>query len=329
MIAPSVQVPWLNPQVAQLRRARAAGRFPPALLIHDPGGVGGDWLTAFAAQLLLCRATPAPCGECRDCRLYLSGAHPDSYALAPLEDSRLIRVEQVRELSAALALTAHAGGATVATIAPADAMNQNAANALLKTLEEPRPGATLILTTAVPSRLPATVLSRCQRLVLKAPGRAEALQWLREQRGAGPWGEVLDVLGIAPFEALKFDPSEVSRFAAEVRTALEALRSGGLDVAASAERWARGELFELRLACIENWLTGRIDGAAAATRESPEMRNGTHLPESSSAMNIARLLRLLDDVHELRRLRLTSLNRSLALEQLLWTLSGALRASAR
>jgi hypothetical protein len=140
---------------------------------------------------------------------------------------------------------------------------------------------------------------------------------------------VLDVLGNAPFEALKFDPSEVSRLATDVRTALEALRSGGLEVAPSAERWARGELFELRLACIENWLTGRIDEAAGGARESPELRNGAHLPESSSAMNIARLLRLLDDVHELRRLRLTSLNRALALEQLLWTLAGALRAGAR
>jgi DNA polymerase-3 subunit delta' len=328
-MAPPPQVPWLSGQVTQLRRALEAGRFPPALLIHDPGGVGGDWLTAFAAQLLLCRASPAPCGECRDCRLFLAGAHPDAHAVTPLEDSRLIRVDQVRELAAALALTAHGGGATVATISPADAMNQNAANALLKTLEEPRPGATLILATAVPSRLPATILSRCQRLVLRAPGRAEALQWLGEQRGPGPWGAVLDVLGNAPFEALKFDPSEVSRLATDVRTALEALRSGGLEVAPSAERWARGELFELRLACIENWLTGRIDEAAGGARESPELRNGAHLPESSSAMNIARLLRLLDDVHELRRLRLTSLNRALALEQLLWTLAGALRAGAR
>jgi len=139
---------------------------------------------------------------------------------------------------------------------------------------------------------------------------------------------VLEVLGNAPFEALKFDPSEVSRLATEVRTALDALRSGGLDVAATAERWARGELFELRLACIENWLTGRIDGAASARRESPEMRNGTHLPQSSSDMNIARLLRLLDGVHELRRLRLTSINRAMALEQLLWTVPGALRAGA-
>jgi DNA polymerase-3 subunit delta' len=322
------EVPWLAPQIERLRHARRAGRFPSALLIHDPRGVGGEWLTAYAAQMLLCRAATAPCGECRDCRLFLAGQHPDYHALTPIEDSKLIRVDQVRELAAELALTAHAGGATVATIAPADAMNQSAANALLKTLEEPRPGASLILLAAVPSRLPATVLSRCQRLALKAPARAEAIRWLEQQRGAGPWGVVLDVLGDAPFEALKLDASEVARLAAEVREALEALRAGRLDVPATAERWARGELYELRLACIENWLTGRIDGAAGARRESPEMRSGTHLPESSSDMNIARLLRVLDGVYELRRLRLTSINRALALEQLLWTVPGAPRASA-
>jgi DNA polymerase-3 subunit delta' len=207
-------------------------------------------------------------------------------------------------------------------------MNQNAANALLKTLEEPRPGVTLILLAAVPSRLPATILSRCQRLVLKAPARAEAVRWLEQQHGAGPWPIVLDVLGDAPLEALKFDPAEVARLAAEIRETLEALRGGRLDIPATAERWARGELYELRLACIENWLTGRIDSAALARRESPEMRNGAHLRETSSDMNIARLLKLLDGVYELRRLRLTSINRALALEQLLWTLPGALRAGA-
>ncbi len=321
-------VPWLAPQIERLRRARHADRFPASLLIHDARGAGGEWLTAFAAQMQLCRAADAPCGACRDCRLFLSGQHPDYYALTPLEDSKLIRVDQVRELSEQLALTAHAGGATVATIVPADAMNANAANALLKTLEEPRPGATLILLAAVPSRLPATVLSRCQRLVLQAPARTEAVRWLEQQRGAGPWDAVLDVLKGAPFEALKLDPAEVAGIAAEIREALDGLPRGTLDVPATAERWAHGELYGLRLACIENWLTGRIDEAAGARRESKELRSGAHLPESGSDMNTARLLRLLDGVYELRRLRLTSINRTLALEQLLWSLPAALRAGA-
>jgi DNA polymerase-3 subunit delta' len=328
MVLRREEIPWLAPQIERLRRARLADRFPASLLIHDSRGAGGEWLTAFAARMRLCRAAEAPCGECRDCRLFLAGQHPDYYALTPLEDSKLIRVDQVRELSEQLALTAHAGGATVASIVPAEAMNANAANALLKTLEEPRPGANLILLTAAPSRLPATVLSRCQRLVVQAPARAEAVRWLEQQRGTGPWGVVLDVLKDAPLEALKVDPAEVAGVAAETRAALESLPGGTLDIPATAERWARAEVYGLRLACIENWLTGRIDEAAGGRREPTEMRNGTHLPESGSDMNTARLLRLLDGVYELRRLRLTSINRALALEQLLWTLPAALRAGA-
>jgi DNA polymerase III subunit delta' len=323
-----IDVPWLAVQIEQLRRARLGSRFPPALLIHDQRGAGGLWLARYAAQLAFCRASQPPCGQCRDCRQFLASQHPDFIAVAPIEDSKQIRIEQIRELAEQLTLTAHGGGATVALIAPADALNANAANALLKTLEEPRAGVTLILVASVPSRLPATVLSRCQRLRIGTPSRAESVAWLERHKGPGPWPAVLDVVGEAPFEALQLDPVDVARLAAETFNALTDLASGRSGVAGLAERWARGENFELRLACIETWLTACIDRAAGAAGESPELRTGAHLPGSSWDMNIAALLRLLDGAYELRRLRLTSINRSLALEQLLWQLPRTLRAAA-
>jgi len=100
-----------------------------------------------------------------------------------------------------------------------------------------------------------------------------------------------------------------------------------MDIPATAERWARAESLGLRLACLETWITARIDGAAGAPRQSSELRSSAHLPESSWDMNIAALLRLLDGAYELRRLRLTSINRSVALEQLLWQLPRAMRAA--
>ncbi len=115
-----VEVPWLAAQLAQLQRARANGRYPSALLIHDQRGAGGLWLARYAAQLALCREPDAPCGHCRDCRQFLAAQHPDFMALAPLEDSKWIRIEQVRELTLQLALTSHAGGAAAALLAPAD-----------------------------------------------------------------------------------------------------------------------------------------------------------------------------------------------------------------
>src|SRR3984885_10088467 len=188
---------------------RAASRFSTGLLIHDERGAGGEALARFAAQLALCREPQAPCGRCRDCRMFAAAQHPDFIELHPIEDSEYIRVEQVRELTEQLVLTAHGGGATVALLSPADSMNANAANALLKSLEEPRAGVTLILVSATPSRLPATILSRCLRLRIPTPSRAASVALLDQRRGPGPWATVLDVLGDAPFEALDADPAEL------------------------------------------------------------------------------------------------------------------------
>lgn len=322
--APSaLNVPWLAPQIEQLRRARAAHRYPSGLLIHDERGAGGEALGRFAAQLALCREPDAPCGRCRDCRMFGVSQHPDFIEVHPIEDSKLIRVEQIRALSEQLVLTAHAGGATVALISPADSMNANAANALLKSLEEPRAAVTLILVTATPSRLPATILSRCLRLRIATPSRAASVAWLERQRGAGPWATVLEVLGDAPFEALQADPAELARLKAETDRSLSDALAGRMDIPGTAERWGRGESLAMRLACLETWITARIDEAVGAARQSSELRSSAHLPESGSDMNIAGLLRLLEGLYELRRLRLTSINRSLALEQLLWQLPRA------
>jgi DNA polymerase-3 subunit delta' len=255
--------------------------------------------------------------------MFCAAQHPDFFAVHPIEDSKLIRVEQIRALSEQLVLTAHAGGATVALISPADSMNANAANALLKSLEEPRAAVTLILVTATPSRLPATILSRCLRLRIATPSRAASVAWLERQRGAGPWATVLEVLGDAPFEALQADPAELARLKAETDRSLSDALAGRMDIPGTAERWGRGESLAMRLACLETWITARIDEAVGAARQSSELRSSAHLPESGSDMNIAGLLRLLEGLYELRRLRLTSINRSLALEQLLWQLPRA------
>src|SRR6185437_1388267 len=254
--------PWLAGPLAHLRRARSAGRFPAALLIQDQPGAGGAALARFAVRLALCRSAQPPCGQCRDCRQLAAAQHPDYLHVAPMEESRQIRVEQIRELAELLALSAHAGAATVALSEPADAMNANAANALLKTLEEPRAGVSLLLVTAVPSRLAATILSRCQRLLVPRPSRAASLAWLTRQAGAGPWEAVLEVIGNAPFDALSLEAAQVARLGVETHAALADLAAGRLDVARTAEAWGRADSLELRLTCLENWLTSRIDSAA-------------------------------------------------------------------
>ena len=306
---------WLEPQMQQLRAAFAAGRLPHALLIHEAPGAGGEWLAQWVAQLVLCRGpAPAPCGQCPACRQASQWQHPDLIRLALLETSTQIRIEQVRELAADLALTAHQGGYKVGVISPADGMNRFAANALLKTLEEPPRSTLLVLVASVPSRLPATILSRCQRLRLGAPPRAAAVAWLEAQRGAGEWGAVLDVLGDAPWLAAAADPAALLATAAEMRADLEQLSTGGADPTQCAERWAREQL-PLRLRCFENWLTDRIRGRLLGTGTAAEVRRSAHSRAAMPAIREA--FELLDAVRELRSSFDVPLNRSVALEALL------------
>ncbi len=314
---------WLAPQLQALRRARAQERMPHALLIQDAPGAGGAQLALLAAQTALCAEPEAPCGRCRECLRVAARAHPDLWFLAPEEDSIQIRIDQVRALTDALVLTGHGAAASVAIIEPADMLTPSSANALLKTLEEPRAGVLIVLVAQVSARLPATVLSRCLRLRVRPPSRSECLAWLREQRGEGDWEAALDVLGNAPLRALAADPAQLRALRDETESHLAGALSGGLDIAPAAERWAQRDAFELRLLCAENWVTRRIGALTAAAGSLPELHTGTHLPAANSSMNIRGLIRLMDALYELRRLATTTINKSLAVEQLLWQLRAA------
>lgn len=313
----AVTPPWIEPATAALAAARRRGRLPHALLIHEAPGAGGDWLAHWAARLALCqRSEEAPCGQCATCRRVLAWQHPDLALVAPIEESRQIRIEQVRDLAAELALTSHAGGYKVGILTPADSMNRFAANALLKTLEEPPARTLLVLVASQPSRLPPTVLSRCQRLAVRAPARSEAVAWLTEVRGKGAWDAALDTVGEAPMLLLQADPEPLAQIGDEMRRTLETLAAGRADPLATAERWAKTEL-PLRLRCIENWLTERIRRGQGAGDLMREVRAGPYLPGAQAFLNIRELFGLLDEVRELRTALDVALNRALALEALL------------
>ncbi len=308
---------WLKTETATLAAAYAAERMPHALLIHEAPGAGGDWLALWAAQLVLCtQPQRAPCGECTGCRRVAAGQHPDLIGLRLIEDSQQIRIEQVRELSAELSLTSHQGSYKVGLVSPADALNRFAANALLKTLEEPPARTLLILVATQPSRLPPTILSRCQRIRVRAPARSEASAWLQATRGPGAWDAVLDVLGEAPMLAAAVDAQAVVQTARETGQALNEAAAGTSDPVATAEKWARSEVL-LRLRCFENWLTKRIRERAGEASLLTEVRAGTHLSARRPDLNIRQLFEVLDGVRELKSSLDAPLNRGLALESLL------------
>jgi DNA polymerase-3 subunit delta' len=198
-------------------------------------------------------------------------------------------------------------------------MNVNAANSLLKTLEEPRPNLHLILVSSRPSALPATILSRCQRLKLPAPERSTVIEWLGRQRPSADWPAALDALGGAALDALDADPAALKRLRDDTWQALREGLRGRLDVLRTADAWSRDEL-PLRLNCIESYLVQRI-------LDGPET-GGAYLQGSDLELNIGHALKLLDGVRDIRRQSTTTLNKALMVEQLLWRLAAPRRPGA-
>ncbi|MFZ9477987.1 MAG: DNA polymerase III subunit delta' [Steroidobacteraceae bacterium] len=310
----TASLPWLTALQSALEDSIARDRLAHAVLIQVSPGRGGDWLARWLAARLYCSAAagPRPCGECLSCRRVVSGEQPDLLHIQPIEDSKEIRIDQVRELTTQLALTSHAGGRKVVIITPADKLNRAAANALLKTLEEPTRGSLLLLVTGEPSRLPATVQSRCMRLVAPRPARAELVAWLRTQRsGNTDWNAVLEVLGDEPLVALGAESGTLEALRHETQRALEAAARGGLDPVETAELWGK-EAYAERLACIEAWLLVRL-------REWASGKAGI-APRA--------WFEALDETREARQWADTPINKPLVLERLLWRL-GSLESAQR
>lgn len=313
-------LPWLAEPLQRLQAAKAAGRLPQALLIHDFPGAGGLQLAMRFAQLLLCSGVaPAPCGQCSGCRRVASGDHPDVLRVAPPEDSKLqqIPVDAIREACEQLVMTSYEGRGSVAVVHPAEAMNANAANALLKTLEEPRPGLHIVLVTTRPSGLPATILSRCQKLRVSAPRRADLIGWLSALRPSPDWPAALDAVGGAALDAAEADPAALRQLRDRIWAQLQEAEQGRLDIVRTADGWAKGDLPRI-LHCAEAYLVSRITELGGIAAQGPEMRSASPLRGGVPVLNMRLALGLLERVQQLRQLSATTLNKTLAVEQLLW-----------
>lgn len=176
---PSV-LPW-HAEIWQ-RLTRDLMRMPHAVLLAGADGLGKLELARRLGETLLCAhpvADAAACGQCRSCMLLAAGTHPDLLMVQPKEDSKVVAVDQVRALGEFLSLKPHTAARKIVILQPADAMNVNAANSLLKVLEEPPLGSVLILVSNQLGRLPATIRSRCARVTCRPPSEPVARDWLR------------------------------------------------------------------------------------------------------------------------------------------------------
>jgi DNA polymerase-3 subunit delta' len=249
--------PWQQRAYDHAVAALEADRLGHGLLICGPDGLGKRAVADRLARRVLAQqrdahGEPAP-GD-RSTHLIDAGTHPDLQIIsfvATKDGSKLrteIVIDQIREVSQKLSLTPQYGGAQVAIVDPADAINRSACNALLKTLEEPSPGRYLWLISAQPARLPATIRSRCQRLEFRLPPHDEALAWLRTQgHAAADAAQALQAARGHPGLADEWLRNDGLALRDAVARDLQGLENGEIGVVETAQRWANDELADARL----------------------------------------------------------------------------------
>lgn len=173
--------PWQTKQWQLMMTYKEEQRFPHALLLVGNPGLGKRHFALTLANALLCNKINAPCGDCHACHLFRGASHPDLLLVEPEKTGQMIKIDQIREAVEFVSQTALQSGLRIIIIHPANAMNINAANALLKTLEEPAPNVLIILISDLNLRLPATIKSRCQKITFCKPTREVGLSWLSSQ----------------------------------------------------------------------------------------------------------------------------------------------------
>lgn len=164
----------------RLWRAADEGRMHHCYLFEGPEGVGKATTAMRLALYVNCLSERRPCGTCQSCRLMLAGTHPDLIVVEPDPDkvTRTITAEQARRLISSLQLQRHSARRRFVILDPADALGEEAANALLKTLEEPPAGTQFVLVTARAASLLQTVRSRSQRVRFGPVPEAAMTEWL-------------------------------------------------------------------------------------------------------------------------------------------------------
>jgi DNA polymerase III subunit delta' len=319
--------PWLGGAFQRFEARLARGQTPQALLIHGPAGIGRRHFgLAVAARLLGSDWRPALDTPAEA----LGGVpHPDYWSVGQDDDSSVIKIDQIRELNRTLFLTSHRSGWKVAIIGPAEAMNHNAANSLLKTLEEPPPATTVVLITTALGRLPATIVSRCEHVRLCPPARAAALSWLvRRHPDRAACERALAFSAGAPLSAHQLlgdgATGGIGKLLAELGNELQQLIDRSIPPTTLARAWARRDAE----VCLR-WLylqTAELLRRQVRTSADPEAALvPLKIPEGP--LNMTACCSYLDQVMEAQRLKDRSLNMEAMFADLLMWWYGAAGAA--
>ena len=302
-----MDINWLKSFAKSWHDRIEHGRLPHAVLLSGPVGVGKRAAAAWMAAQRLGKA------ESTGVPQYPAEAleHADLRWIGPPEDKASIGIEQIRELVAEIGLTSYEGKGKVTVIEPADLMTTNAANSLLKTLEEPPGDALLILVADRSGRLPATIFSRCQRIDIRPPAEADGLAWLDQVHPGLDWSEALRLAGNAPLAAI--DVIEHLDTHAAMQRDFSAVARGSVSPLEVAARWSK-----LEPPFVLNWLARQVQ-QAIRTLSGPRgaARSGAIGESVLERMDRRNLFCYLDTINRLRGQPAGSFNVQLTLESLL------------
>lgn len=212
------RLPWHQSLWQQMHARWQQDHLPHALLLTGYPGMGKYLFAQQLTKTLLCHALSetvfSPCGRCKPCHLFDRGYHPDFLLLQPNEAGKTIQINVIRELIAFSRLTPHYNRVKIAVIYPAEAMNRQAANSLLKLLEEPPAEMIFFLVSHQPQRLPATLHSRCQTLNFNRPDKTAVHTWLQTYLPDASLEKrqlLLDLSAQAPLAALRLQKTLSNR----------------------------------------------------------------------------------------------------------------------
>jgi DNA polymerase-3 subunit delta' len=277
--------PWQQNQWNKVKDTFHTGRLAHALLLTGPDGIGIDHFAYSLSAFLLCsdKKENHACGLCKSCVLLGSQNHPDFFMIEPEEPGKQIKVDDIRGLINFIHLSSQYSSSKIVIINPAEAMNRNAANSLLKTLEEPPDGVIFLVVSSQPARLAVTIRSRCQRLNFSKATNEIGINWLKDvaQVDTNKATELFTSCEGRPLDALKLIESKTSIHRIEVLSDLKTLTQASADTIGIAKKWndfGTLEVFAWILEFISSMTRAKLSGVEDNSNLGRDLQHiGNHL----------------------------------------------------